>query len=271
MAQTKVTFKIMQPELIDEFLFGAPLYAKYELIGSKGDSSLHLFCRPVTVDGHCFQCQQTATFIRTEGEIERADLDYRMRRTELWSFYLTCTRNREHQIRFVFRIEEHVIEKIGQYPSLADIANDESRTYRQVLERADASELHRAIGLAAHGVGVGSFVYIRRVFERLVVRRFREYSAGEGWILADFEKMRMDEKIDLLKDHLPEFLVKNKKLYSILSKGVHDLDEDECLAAFEMLKHSIFFILDEDKRKKQELERRRKAEQAIAKFQIKNS
>jgi hypothetical protein len=35
---------------------------------------------------------------------------------------------------------------------------------------------------------------------------------------------------------------------------------------FEMLKHAIFFILDEDKRKKEELELRRKAEEAIAKF-----
>jgi hypothetical protein len=36
--------------------------------------------------------------------------------------------------------------KIGQYPSLADVANDGSKVYRSVLK----DELHKAIGLAAH-------------------------------------------------------------------------------------------------------------------------
>jgi hypothetical protein len=44
------------------------------------------------------------------------------------------------------------------------------------------------------------------------------------------------------------------------------LEERERLGAFEMMKQAIFFILDEDKRKKEELENRRKAEEAIARF-----
>jgi hypothetical protein len=51
-----------------------------------------------------------------------------------------------------------VVQKIGQFPSLADIANDESKTYRSVLTKRDSSEFHKAIGLATHGVGIGSFV-----------------------------------------------------------------------------------------------------------------
>jgi len=181
-------------------------------------------------------------------------------------FVITCTRNKEHQILFWFKLKNPVIQKIGQYPSLADIANDESRTYRQVLNRNDGAELHRAIGLAAHGVGVGSFVYLRRVFERLIRQRFEDFKEKEGWSTVDFAAMRMEQKIELLEHHLPDFLVRNKKVYAILSKGIHELEEPECLGAFEMLKHAIFFILDEDKHKKEELERRRKAEQAIAAF-----
>ena len=71
--------------------------------------------------------------------------------------------------------------KIGQYPSLADIANDESRTYRSVLDETDGAELHRVIGLAAHGVGVGSFVYLRRILERLIAGRFHSFKQQEGW------------------------------------------------------------------------------------------
>jgi hypothetical protein len=76
----------------------------------------------------------------------------------------------------------------------------------------------------------------------------------------------MEEKITLLRDHLPDFLAKNGKIYGILSKGIHELEEKECLNAFEVIKHAIFFILDEDKHKKEELARRKAAEKAIADF-----
>jgi len=97
---------------------------------------------------------------------------------------------------------------------------------------------------------------LRRVFERLINGRFVEFKDVEGWSDADFVGKRMDEKIEILKGHLPSFLVRNRKVYSILSKGIHDLEEPECLNAFEVLKHSIFFILDEDERKRQELQLR---------------
>jgi uncharacterized protein YajQ (UPF0234 family) len=55
----------------------------------------------------------------------------------------------------------------------------------------------------------------------------------------------MDEKIGLLEDYLPDFLVKKKILYSILSKGIHELSEDECLKYFNTVKLGIEIILDE--------------------------
>ena len=78
------------------------------------------------------------------------------------------------------------LQKIGQFPSLADIAIDESKTYRTVLTPEDSSQFHKAIGLAAHGVGIGSFVYLRRIFERLVISRFAEFKTVEGWADDDF-------------------------------------------------------------------------------------
>ena len=55
----------------------------------------------------------------------------------------------------------------------------------------------------------------------------------------------MDEKINLLKSYLPEYLIENRKIYSILSKGVHELSEDECLTFFDTVKLGIELILDE--------------------------
>jgi hypothetical protein len=229
---------------IRDFLFGAPLYAERSF---PREGAFRMFVKDLVVDGHCPYCRRNSTFRRSEGEM--GVLQY------------------ETIIQFrPVRFKEGNMQKIGQYPSLADIANDESRAYRQVLDKDDAADLHRAIGLAAHGVGVGAFVYLRRVLENLITNRFFDFNESEGWNVEDFFGKHMNERIELLNEHLPQFLVSNVKLYAILSKGIHQLTEEECLRAFEFLKQSTFFILDEDKRKKEELEARRRVEKAIAAF-----
>lgn len=55
----------------------------------------------------------------------------------------------------------------------------------------------------------------------------------------------MDDKIMILKQHLPKFLVENRTLYGIMSVGVHTLSEAECLAAFPVVRVGIELILDE--------------------------
>jgi hypothetical protein len=64
----------------------------------------------------------------------------------------------------------------------------------------------------------------------------------------------MDEKIVLLQNFLPIFLVENKGMYGILSLGIHQLEEEDCLAHFDALRVGIEIILDEklDAYKKQE-------------------
>jgi len=264
-------FEIQFLSSIQDFLFGAPLYGKYHFESSKNIELM--FVAHLTVDGHCPDCQKTATFRRTSGEISLSKFREVVEHQPALFFTITCTRDKGHKIIFVLHVdienrdnEFPVIQKIGQYPSLADIANGESRTYRQVLNPNDGAELRKAIGLAAHGVGVGAFVYMRRVFERLITQRFEDFKEAEGWSNTDFVRKRMDDKIELLQHHLPDFLVRNRRVYAILSKGIHELQEVECLSAFESLKHAIFFILVEDKHKKKELELRRKAEQAIHAF-----
>jgi hypothetical protein len=228
----------------------------------------------VRIDGHCPDCHAASTFSRTAGQLTRRKGGMRSATEGVlpsnYSYFeLTCARREDHKIRFWFKFNGNLIEKVGQYPSLADIANDESRLYKAVLKAEDGAELRKAIGLAAHGIGVGSFVYLRRVFERLIKRRFLEFQQQEGWENADFDRKRMDEKIDFLKDHLPDFLVRNKNIYAILSLGLHELEESACLDAFEMLKHAIFFILNEDKHKKEELQLRKKLESAISSYSTK--
>jgi hypothetical protein len=153
--------------------------------------------------------------------------------------------------------KDRFLIKIGQFPTVADYHIGEIKQYSKLLSQEKLKEFTRAVGLAANGVGIGSFVYLRRIFEYLISQAY-DKAAAEGAIsIADFQKARMDEKIELLKLYLPSFLVENKSMYSILSLGVHELDENTCLAHFDTLRVGIEIILDEqldELRKKEKIE-----------------
>lgn len=261
---------------IERFLFNAPLYASfkinadltelYRLYGSgDGTSSRKIQTK---LDGYCLYCKKETTFELSPPHVPNGDPWSNLaNRHAIESLSLICVRNDSHRIRYYFGINKLVLQKIGQLPSLADIAIDENRTkYRSVLRGENWQELYKAVGLAAHGEGIGSFVYLRRVFERLINSRFDDHKEAEGWSKIDFQKLRMDERIGHLSKYLPAYLVENKKLYSIFSIGIHELDNETCLEFFEIGKDSITFILDDDLKQKEERERREKLSKAVASF-----
>lgn len=161
-----------------------------------------------------------------------------------------------------------IFMKIGQYPSVADFHIAQIKSYKNVLSKERLKEFTRAIGLAANGVGVGSFVYLRRIFEDLIEEAHTKAKLDAGWDEEVYLKSRMAERIELLKAHLPSFLVEHKSLYGILSIGVHSLKEEECLAYFETVKAGIELILDE---KQEALEKQRKLDEAKQKILALNS
>ena len=210
---------------LSQFLFEVPLYAPYSL--GEGRALVEQFYRRAPkVDGHCMYCGRDATFEVHGPPVPGGDPWNQLRSRHAFDeLSIKCVRNEQHRIRYWFYINKMVVVKVGQYPSLADIANDEVKIYRKLLSPEMASEFHKAVGLAAHGVGVGvgSFVYLRRVFEWLIENRFNEFREAEGWDTKVFYTSRMEDKIDLLKKHLPEFLVANRKIYSILASGYTSL------------------------------------------------
>ncbi|PAW40200.1 hypothetical protein CKQ70_10960 [Bacillus toyonensis] len=157
----------------------------------------------------------------------------------------TCQRNHSHKysITFVSQGNNELI-KIGQFPSIADLEKHSIDKYRKIL-KSDYEEFSKAIGLYSHGIGVGSFVYLRRIFENLI-EECKQKALLESLLDVEiFRHSKMDEKIKMLEDFLPSFLVENRKLYSILSKGIHELTEDECLKLFPNIQLAIELILDE--------------------------
>src|SRR5690606_25731546 len=76
-----------------------------------------------------------------------------------------CTRDETHLSIFWFRAHDGILEKIGQFPSLAGLASPDLHKYRAVLQDDRYRELVKGVGLASHDVGIGAFIYLRRVFE----------------------------------------------------------------------------------------------------------
>lgn len=167
------------------------------------------------------------------------------RTDDIFTFYIIWDPKRKH------------IYKVGQHPTVADFHISEIKQYSILVPDEKLREFTRAIGLAANGVGIGSFVYLRRIFEHLISNAFNQAKSENAINEGDYAKSRMDEKIDLLHSYLPKFLVENKSMYSILSLGIHELDEETCLAHFDTIRVGIEIILDErleELRKKQKIE-----------------
>lgn len=159
---------------------------------------------------------------------------------------LNCKRKEDDILRFFILLESERICKLGQWPSMADLQFAEmGKKYDKVLPDADLKNLKKAVGLVTHGVGAGSFVYLRRIFENLIFETFENNSDQVGIAEADFKTQRMMDKVETLKNFLPPQLVEMKSIYSILSNGVHELSEEDCLRYFAPLKLSIELILDQ--------------------------
>lgn len=188
--------------------------------------------------------------------------------SDFYAFYkvaLTCKRRgRGDVLKFFIYTNDEGIMKVGQEPSLADIQFAEiGKKYDKYLSRDELKEFKRAIGLAAHGVGAGSFVYLRRVFENLINQTYTKQQKEISFTETEFKPKHMVEKIEVLKKFLPKQLVEMKSAYSILSKGVHELSEEDCLKYFPVLKLSIELILEEQIELEKEREREREVKAAL--------
>jgi hypothetical protein len=170
--------------------------------------------------------------------------------------HFRCARDKTHYFCVQLLPENGKLIKIGQYPSRATIDAPELNKFKKILPEEKLSDMKRAIGLFSHGIGAGSFVYLRRVFEHLIYEAKEDAEKDSKLDIETFERSRMSEKVEMLKDYLPNFLTKNKSTYGILSKGVHELSEEECINSFSLLEKTIEFILSEklEKKEKKDME-----------------
>jgi hypothetical protein len=191
----------------------------------------------------------------------------------IMKFKFVCAMNPEHHLYYIVMASRDKVVKIGQYPSFADLSFPELKEYRKVITEKDEKELKRAIGLFANGIGIGSYVYLRRIFERIIDIAGKKAIADEKVDELTYNKAHVDEKIKMLAEYLPKALTNNPVSYGIISKGIHELSEEECLDFFPVLQNFILMILRQwDKIRKDE-EDEREIQKSLIKIaeKIKNS
>lgn len=263
-----------------EFIFDEPLYHK--IGGDEAKQIIEDLTSVITLkfDGFNAQRRIESTYSVWHKLSCRHNLEYRsstdisihklFQKTETWYVTLRCGRyNDEIEIMILIDAEEKSIMKVGQYPTIADMHKAQIKQYKSVLSGDEMKEFTRAIGLAASGVGIGSFVYLRRIFENQIEEAYNIALENDDVLEEEFFRMRMDEKIEALKNYLPEALVEARSIYGILSKGIHSLTEEECLMHFDVVRKGLEMILDDKLEQKKKAEKRKQTMASISALKAK--
>lgn len=248
----------------EHFFFETSLYDIIKWTEDDDSIIEDIICFDGKVDGPCIFCGKETTYQRKGNPPPRYEIEQILGFSRTLGVTLTCSRNDKHEVEVILKTfpDEYAFLKIGQFPSIASLAKGEISKYRKILGKK-YSEFSRGIGLVSHGVGIGSFVYLRRIFEDLIEQAHQKAKDSGKLNEETYTTSRMDEKINLLKDYLPDFLVKNKALYGILSNGIHELEEQECLDIFPAVKLGIELILDEQLKNREQEEKIRQGEKLI--------
>lgn len=236
-----------------------------------------------TVDCFCVHCEKNRVFEYANSEVHVEigapgmnfiTQDIRLQKPQKgdkYNSYLNkryvltyqCTRDKKHVILFDLISTNDKIIKIGQYPSVADLATPEIVKYKSVLDK-QYLEFSKAVGLFAHGIGIGSFVYLRRIIEKLIYDKYEKFANEIKVPEEEFKHLKFEDKIAVLRNHIPATLEKSKSIYSIVSKGIHELSEEECISMFPIVRTGIELILDDLLAEKERLEKEKLFDRFVA-------
>lgn len=235
-----------------EFLLDTPIYKEFS---SEGVSELRDF--KDTLDFYCVECGKQSVFYRSDDTPSQimarspsgGGFGYFSRKDSgviLFEMHFKCSRVKEHEAVFYFRASNDSVCKIGEFPSKASVFSEDIQEYKKLLGKEQMS-LQLAQELYSQDIGAGSFVYLRRIFENVILERVatRKYKNIENWTFQEWKKSksRMEDRLRDIADELPSF-INHHELFNVLSVGVHSLDEETCLQWFPDVKKAITEILD---------------------------
>lgn len=155
--------------------------------------------------------------------------------------YECCINNNHRKYEIFYRdIENDKIIKIGQYPSEYDTGSKEYLDkLKAVCATREAREMvkyiNKALIMESNGLGIPALVYMRRAFERLIaISEDKNELKNTGTTIA--ERIKSNPL-------LPIEIKENSRLYNIISEGIHNETEEECMELFKVIKVGFTILL----------------------------
>ncbi len=258
----------LKNDFFDENLMLYPLYKKIKMNGDNNtcdvfpynDFRLELFC-PICKKRRIF-CFQNSSFVKVflvqYGNQQCEKVKDFLFKTDYFS--VRAQADCKHNLLVIFKkIDDSTIMKIGQYPSIYEL-NEEinNKEFIKMLGDEYAGYYRNACSLYSFNTCIGAMIYLRRIFEKILLDTYEEQKENIDIKLVDFKKLRMEDKLKQLKEYLPDILFEQgfNVIYRKISDGVHNLTENECQEIFPILKTAIEEILIE-KLEIQEKQKRR--------------
>lgn len=265
---------------IEDLFLKMPLYDRIELNSAVEYKLVDILRFSGNVDMFCVACNKESTFTGFDNSsdyvpgvayssnssklLERVfTLPKYFSHKKVFTVKLRCSRNENHLMVFNFFIQDNGLIKIGQYPSLMEVAHHTLKKYKKILGPERYAEFNRGIGLAALNVGLGSFIYLKRIYDFLLEEAHKLAFTEKNWNELAYLSKPLHKRMALLKNYLPATLVERNDLYAILSKDLDELTEEECLQYFPILQNGIECILSEKLMKISLQEKQQQLEDAI--------
>lgn len=246
-----------------EFLEEYPLYRKF--ICNLPESLDEL--NKVNINMRCPNCKETRTFRFLNHYLHLYEqplligMNYSTNPSYLKPNYIIhlnyiCAACEKFNRTFSLRIGEkkQYIEKVGQYPPW-DISI--KKKLRNIL--GEFSDYYKK-GLICefHAYGIGANIYYRRIVDEIIgelledIKAFLDGEDREKYekVLEDTKKSKnAQDKIKLVKNLIPPILMIGSHnpleiLYKILSEGIHNKTDEECLEDAHIIKKTLNFLIN---------------------------
>lgn len=137
MAEDEKIDELPSPE---NFCLTVPIYEKFRYNRNASNPFFGLEHFKGSLDCYCHGCGKHTVFNR-KGESKYRE--YHHRSNYIFVLWFACSRDQNHRSCFIFHSNEGVLQKIGQFPSLADLATPDLQKYRPVLGDEGFRELTR--------------------------------------------------------------------------------------------------------------------------------
>jgi len=214
--------------------------------------------RTPELDLHCEKCGGTRAF-RFTGEattvlskgLEFEELDYECK---------NCKEGNKFCKRFCLAVRGGAqigpVQKIGEYPAYSPVTSRKvydliGENHREMFLKGRRAELR--------GLGIGAFAYYRRIVDDqkdLIIDQLEKVARRLGAtpdLLQVFASAKSEDQftnaIKQIKDALPPALFVSGHnpltiLYDVLSDGIHDLSDEECLTHARTVRTLLIALAD---------------------------